>query len=95
MAQSLPKNPKILDISSPELSIIIPMRNEAENVAPLIKEIYAELSKKTDFEIVCIDDGNDDTTEFELRQIKITCTPVYALFNIIIAVARAPRSAQA
>lgn len=72
MAQSLPKNPKILDISSPELSIIIPMRNEAENVAPLIKEIYAELSKKTDFEIVCIDDGSDDTTEFELRQIKIT-----------------------
>ena len=48
------------------------MRNEAENVAPLIREIYAELSKKTDFEIVCIDDGSDDTTEFELRQIKIT-----------------------
>ncbi len=46
----------------PELSVVVPVHNEAENVAPLIAEIVASLSGLTPFEIVYVDDGSSDDT---------------------------------
>lgn len=52
--------------SSPDfaggLSVIVPVKNEAENVLPLIEEIHASLEGKTDFELIYVDDGSDDAT---------------------------------
>lgn len=45
-----------------QLSVVIPVCNEAENVAALAQEIHAALHGKFPFEIVFVDDGSTDTT---------------------------------
>jgi glycosyltransferase involved in cell wall biosynthesis len=50
-----------------ELSIVIPARNEAPNVAPLIAEIRAALDGVADYEIIYIDDGSSDDTAATVR----------------------------
>lgn len=44
------------------LSVVVPVKNEAENIGPLIKEIVNALSGRTTFEIIYVDDGSDDDT---------------------------------
>lgn len=46
----------------PELSVVVPVKNEAENILPLLDEIHMALQGKVEFEIVYVDDGSDDTT---------------------------------
>ena len=45
-----------------DLSVVIPVRNEANNVAPLLAEIRAALDGKLDYEVIYVDDGSDDDT---------------------------------
>ncbi len=49
-----------------DLSIVIPVRNEAENIAPLVAEIRAALAgipgTTLAYEIVYVDDGSSDAT---------------------------------
>jgi dolichol-phosphate mannosyltransferase len=45
-----------------DLSVVIPVRNEAENIAPLVAEIRAALDGRLDYEIVYVDDGSRDGT---------------------------------
>ncbi len=52
-----------------DLSVVIPLRNEAENIAPLIDEILVAIGKTTRFEIVCVDDGSEDATAAEVLRI--------------------------
>ena len=49
----------------PAVSIVVPVRNEAGNVAPLVAEIAAAL-KALPFEIVYVNDGSTDRTDSEL-----------------------------
>jgi dolichol-phosphate mannosyltransferase len=49
-----------------DLSVIIPVRNEAENVAPLAAEITAALDGLTAYEILYVDDGSTDATAKEI-----------------------------
>lgn len=45
------------------LSIVIPMYNEAENVAPMLAGIHAGLAEyKNPWELICVDDGSSDAT---------------------------------
>lgn len=46
----------------PAVSIVIPMRNEAENVAPLLREIAAACAGLEDCEVIVVDDGSTDGT---------------------------------
>jgi dolichol-phosphate mannosyltransferase len=55
-----------------DLSIVIPARNEAENIAPLVAEIAAALDGKLVYEVVYIDDGSSDATAAAVRQIAAT-----------------------
>jgi dolichol-phosphate mannosyltransferase len=48
------------------ISVVVPVRNEAGNIAPLVAEIAAVLQGRA-FEIVYVNDGSTDTTEEELR----------------------------
>jgi glycosyltransferase involved in cell wall biosynthesis len=50
---------------APAVSVVVPLRNEAGNVRPLIAEIAAALAGRA-FEIVCVNDGSTDATESEL-----------------------------
>jgi len=53
--------------TSPEISVLVPVMNEAGNIRPLIDEIVA-VYKSRPFEIIYVDDGSDDSTPDELRQ---------------------------
>lgn len=44
------------------VSIVVPVRNEADNIAPLIAEITAALKGRWVYEIVYINDGSTDAT---------------------------------
>jgi glycosyltransferase involved in cell wall biosynthesis len=47
----------------PYLSVVIPMFNEAENVAPLCERLIASLgAQQRSYEIVFVDDGSEDRT---------------------------------
>ena len=45
----------------PAVSVIVPVRNEAENVAPLVAEIAAALAGRS-FEVIYVNDGSTDDT---------------------------------
>jgi dolichol-phosphate mannosyltransferase len=45
-----------------ELSVVIPVHNETENIEPLAAEIDHALAGRCDYEIVFVDDGSDDGT---------------------------------
>jgi len=44
------------------VSIVVPVRNEADNIAPLIAEIAAALDGGCPYEIIYVDDGSSDAT---------------------------------
>jgi dolichol-phosphate mannosyltransferase len=50
----------------PAISVVVPVRNEAGNIAPLVAEIAAALRGQA-FEIIYVNDGSTDTTDQELR----------------------------
>ena len=50
------------------VSVVVPVRNEAPNILPLIAEIEAALTGRFGFEIVYVDDGSDDRTAEVLAQ---------------------------
>ena len=49
------------ETSQPAISVVIPCRNEARNLAFLIGEVDAALSGR-DYELLVVDDGSTDTT---------------------------------
>jgi glycosyltransferase involved in cell wall biosynthesis len=53
----------------PAVAIVVPVKNEAENVAPLIEEIAAALDGRWNFEIVYVNDGSTDDTEAALLKL--------------------------
>ena len=53
----------------PAVSVIVPVRNEAGNIAPLVVEIAAALAGRR-FEVICVNDGSTDGTEAELDGLK-------------------------
>jgi dolichol-phosphate mannosyltransferase len=50
------------DAAAVAVSIVVPVRNEAENVAPLIGEIAAVLDGRWAYEIIYVNDGSTDAT---------------------------------
>jgi dolichol-phosphate mannosyltransferase len=52
----------------PDISVVVPVRNEAGNIAPLVAEIASALAGR-DFEIVYVNDGSTDVTEAELTRL--------------------------
>lgn len=50
------------------LSVVVPVRNEAENIIPLIEEIHAALAGRSDFEVIYVDDGSIDDTPKRLAE---------------------------
>lgn len=59
-----------LNISPPQLSIVVPVFNEEENLAPLAREIVTALRGGVSFEIVYVDDCSRDGTLAVLSILK-------------------------
>jgi dolichol-phosphate mannosyltransferase len=55
--------------TAPAVSIVVPVRNEADNIAPLVDEIAAALDKNLAFELIYVNDGSTDRTEAELTRL--------------------------
>jgi dolichol-phosphate mannosyltransferase len=53
----------------PAVSVVVPVKNEAGNIAPLIGEIVAALGAGASFEIIYVNDGSSDATEAELLEL--------------------------
>ena len=54
----------------PDISVIVPMRNESPNVGELYNRITAALARSArPYEIVCIDDGSTDDTFAKLAEL--------------------------
>jgi dolichol-phosphate mannosyltransferase len=60
------------DAAAPRLSVVVPVRNEAGNIVPLIKEIARALEAFVPIEIIYVNDGSSDDTEVELRSLMKT-----------------------
>jgi dolichol-phosphate mannosyltransferase len=54
------------DTAETAVSVVVPVRNEAENIAPLIAEIAAALDGRWIYEIIYVNDGSTDATEERL-----------------------------
>ncbi len=68
-----------------EISVVIPARNEAENIGSLVDGIVAALQDAPDFEIIVVDDGSTDATADAVR--------AHGAADARIRVLRHPRSA--
>lgn len=53
------------------LSVVVPVHNEAENIAFLIQEIEDALANFVEFEIIYVNDGSKDDTSKRLAEAKI------------------------
>jgi dolichol-phosphate mannosyltransferase len=52
-----------------DMSVVVPVCNEAENVEPLVREIHAAMSPRA-YEMIFIDDGSTDDTAALLGRLK-------------------------
>ncbi len=59
-------------MQEPEISVVVPVRNEAENIQPLIMEITAALGSRWPFEIIYVDDGSNDQTAARIAEARRT-----------------------
>ena len=71
----------------PQLSVVVPVFNEQDNVAPLVREIVAALRGRApgdggDFEIVYVDDHSRDNTLATLRGLKVQIPELRVLHHV-------------
>jgi dolichol-phosphate mannosyltransferase len=68
MPDSVPSNAS----QPPAVSVVVPVRNEAQNLGPLVEEIATALTGRWPFEVVYVNDGSSDDTEAELTRLAAT-----------------------
>lgn len=66
---------------TPALSVVIPVRDEAENVARLSREIRDALPASRCFEIIFVDDASTDATAERIRSVRDTDVPQIRLLR--------------
>lgn len=55
---------------SGRISVVVPVKNEQDNVEPLVREIAAALGGFAEFEIIYVNDGSTDNTASVLKHLK-------------------------
>lgn len=72
----------------PQLSVVVPVFNERDNIPPLLAEIAAALRGKVDFEVVYVDDDSSDDSVAVLAAEK----PKYPELRVIRHLTRSGQS---
>jgi dolichol-phosphate mannosyltransferase len=57
------------DAAAVAVSIVVPVRNEAENISPLVAEIASALDGRWNYEIIYVNDGSTDATADRLAAV--------------------------
>ena len=55
--------------AAPAVSVVVPVHNEAANVAPLVAEIARALGNELNYEVIFVNDGSTDDTQSELARL--------------------------
>lgn len=58
--------------SHPLLSVVVPVRNEVGNIAPLVADIEKACAAIGPFEVVYVNDGSTDGTAAALAELAAT-----------------------
>jgi dolichol-phosphate mannosyltransferase len=58
--------------AAPQLSVVLPVYNEAGNLGPLVEEIERVLTRRLRFEVIVVDDGSGDGTPEEAAALTVT-----------------------
>ncbi|HWT17235.1 MAG TPA: glycosyltransferase family 2 protein [Patescibacteria group bacterium] len=69
-------------MSSPELSVVVPVFNERDNVTPLVDEIVTALRGRIAFEIVYVDDHSRDDTLDVLKALQARVPELRVLHHV-------------
>ena len=69
-------------MSVPELSVVVPVFNERDNVAPLVDEIVAALRGRIAFEIVYVDDHSSDDSLAVLKALQARVPELRVLHHV-------------
>ncbi len=64
------------------LSVVVPVYNERDNIAPLVDEIVAALRGRIDFEIVYVDDHSTDDSLQVLQRLKASVPELRVLHHV-------------
>lgn len=62
----------------PQLSVVVPVFNEQDNIAPLVYEIVTALRNVIPFEIIYIDDYSKDNSSAVLKQLQLEVPELHA-----------------
>jgi glycosyltransferase involved in cell wall biosynthesis len=67
----MPETSDMAQRAAPAVSVVVPVRNEADNVAPLADEIAAAMTGRWSFELVFVNDGSTDDTPLALGRLTV------------------------
>lgn len=68
--------------TTPDLSVVVPVFNERDNIAPLVGEIVAALHGRIPFEIIYVDDCSKDDSFTVLSQLMATTPELRVLRHV-------------
>ncbi len=58
-----------MSANEPAVAVVVPVRNEAGNIEPLVSEIAKALDGQWSFEVVYVNDGSTDGSEAEFKRL--------------------------
>ena len=70
-----------LEQNAIKLSVVVPVRNETENVAALAREIHDALGAREAFEIIFVDDASTDDTVTSIQTVRRDHVPQVRLLR--------------
>ena len=79
------KSRSIYPDQAPQVSVIVPMRNEARNLPELMKSLLSQKYPREKFEIILVDDGSEDNTLDMAKEYADVHPNVRVIWNELVA----------